>query len=149
MEKKIQQKIIDEGRSEELAKKEDKETGEKMEIDTSMGEEVNLEEEVLRKLLEEWKHLDERFIPEQQKKLYRETFQQYQEKQGKGKLGMVEKLGLQQDNTQDIQSKTKGGKKRGRKNIQESIQLMGEMLVNIGRVVPLSAIFHQTNPTIS
>jgi len=120
-----------------------------MEIDTSMGEEVNLEEEVLRKLLEEWKHLDERFIPEQQKKLYRETFQQYQEKQGKGKLGMVEKLGLQQDNTQDIQSKTKGGKKRGRKNIQESIQLMGEMLVNIGRVVPLSAIFHQTNPTIS
>lgn len=52
--------------------KDDKETGEKMEnvvmeIDTTRGEELSSEEEVLRKLLEEWKHLDERFVLEEQK----------------------------------------------------------------------------------
>ena len=30
-----------------------------MEIDTSRGEELSMEEEVLRKLLNEWIHLDE------------------------------------------------------------------------------------------
>lgn len=49
-----------------------------MEIDTIRGEELSSEEEVLRKLLNEWRHLDERFIPEEKKGLYRETFQQYQ-----------------------------------------------------------------------
>lgn len=61
-----------------------------MEIDTSRGEELSSEEEVLRKLLDEWEHLDERFIPEEQKIIYRETFQQYQAKKGQGKLEMVE-----------------------------------------------------------
>jgi len=49
---------------------------------TNKGEELSLEEEVLRKLLDEWRHMDERFIPEQQKIIYKETFQQYQAKQG-------------------------------------------------------------------
>jgi len=53
-----------------------------MEIDPSKGEELNIEEEVLNKFLNEWRHLDERFILEDQKKLYKETFQQYKGKQG-------------------------------------------------------------------
>jgi len=40
---------------------------------------------------------------------------------GKGKVEMAEQLGLQQDNTQDYPNKTKGGKKRGRRNLKESI----------------------------
>lgn len=57
---------------------------------------------------------------------------------------MNEQLGTQHDNSQEHQNKGKGGKNRGQKNLQESIQVMGEMLVNIGRVVPLSAVFQQT-----
>lgn len=53
-----------------------------MEIDPRKGEELSIEEEFLKKLLNEWRHLDERFIPEDQKKLYKETFQQYRYKQG-------------------------------------------------------------------
>ena len=34
----------------------------------------NEEERIMRKLLQEWKILDERFIPETQKQLYKETF---------------------------------------------------------------------------
>ena len=48
-----------------------------MEIGTSIGEELSSEEEVLLKLLDEWRHLDERFIPEEKKRIYKETFQQY------------------------------------------------------------------------
>lgn len=46
-----------------------------MEIDPSKGEELSMEEEVLNKLLNEWRHLDERFVLEDQKRLYKETFQ--------------------------------------------------------------------------
>lgn len=64
----------------ELVEKEEKEDSEKMEnttmeIDPSKGEELIMEEEVLRKLLNEWRYLDEIFIPEDQKRLYRETVQ--------------------------------------------------------------------------
>lgn len=59
---------------------------------------------------------------------------------------MNEQLGIQYENNQEQQSKGGGRKKRGRKNLQESIQVMGEMLVNTGRVVLLSTIFHQTTP---
>ena len=73
----------------ELADKEDKEEREgmettTMEIDPSKGEELSMEEDVLKKLLNEWRHLDEIFILEDQKRLYRDTFQQYQAKQGQG-----------------------------------------------------------------
>ena len=60
-------------------------------------------------------------------------------------MEMAEQLGLQHDNTQDYPNKIKGGKKRSRINLQESIQIMGEMLVNTGRVVLLSAVYQQIN----
>lgn len=52
-----------------------------MEIDPrkTKGEE---EEEVMMKLLQEWKRLDERFIREDQKQMYKEAFQRYKEKKG-------------------------------------------------------------------
>ena len=55
-----------------------------IEIDPSKGEELSIEEEVLNKFLNEWRHLDERFILEHQKKLYKEAFKQYKSKQGQG-----------------------------------------------------------------
>lgn len=42
----------------------------------------NEEERIMRKLLQEWKNLDESFIPETQKQLYKETFEKYKEKKG-------------------------------------------------------------------
>lgn len=45
-----------------------------MEIDGSK-EDLNTEEQVLEKLLNEWRNLDELFIFEDQKKIYTETFQ--------------------------------------------------------------------------
>jgi len=127
--------------------KEENQENEVMETDTSKGEDPITEEKILSKLLDKWRHLDERFIPEEDKKLYRETFQKYKEKQDQGNTGMNEQLGIQPKSNHDQQSKAKGGKKGGRRNLQESIQVMGEMLVNMGRVVPLSAVFHQTIPT--
>ena len=92
-----------------------------MEIDPSKGEEINMEEKVLKKLLNEWRHLDEIFIPKDQKILYRETFQQYQDKQGQGQVEITEQLRMHQENPQEYSNKMKGGKKRGRRNLQESI----------------------------
>jgi len=37
----------------------------------------------------------------------------------------------------------KRGKKRGRRTMNESIQMVGESMVNSGRVIPLSEVFHQ------
>jgi len=51
-----------------------------METDISKGEDSTTEEEILRKLLDKWRNLDERFIPEEDKKLYKEIFQKYKEK---------------------------------------------------------------------
>lgn len=130
----------------ERKEKEDKQENEVMEIDSSKGEDPTTEEKILRKLLDKWRNLDERFIPKEDKKLYKEIFQKYKEKQEQGTTGMNEQLGIQPKNNQEQQSKERGGKKRGRKNLQESIQVMGEMLVNTGRVVPLSVFFHQTTP---
>lgn len=51
------------------------EQAEHMETDQENNkEDLSQEEEVLRKLLNEWKNLDERFILEEQKRLYAETF---------------------------------------------------------------------------
>jgi len=52
-----------------------------MEIDPQ-NVDFNVEEQVMKQLLLEWRHLDERFIPEDQKQLYKETFQQFKLKQG-------------------------------------------------------------------
>lgn len=63
-----------------MVDKEDKEDKRRMEnttmeIDPSKGEELSMEEEVLKKFLNEWRHLDEIFIPKDQKGLQKETFQ--------------------------------------------------------------------------
>ena len=82
-----------------------------MEIYTSREEDPMIEEEILRKILDKWRHLDERFIPEGDKKLHREAFQKYKEKQDQGNTGMNEQLEIQPENNQDQESKAKGGKK--------------------------------------
>ena len=38
---------------------------------------LNAEERVLKRLLYEWRNLDDRFIPADQKTLYKETFENY------------------------------------------------------------------------
>jgi len=69
-----------------------------MEIDhESSKEDLSQEEEVLENLLHEWKNLDERFIPEEQKKLYTETFQKYKSKLEKGKAPSVENQETQKE----------------------------------------------------
>jgi len=50
-----------------------------MEIDLQLEQEGE-EEQIMRKLLQEWKHLDEQFIPKDQKQLYKDMFQKYKEK---------------------------------------------------------------------
>jgi len=49
----------------------------------------------MRKLLQEWKNLDERFIPETQKQLYKETFQKYKEKKGSTSENQMDQTGTQ------------------------------------------------------
>jgi len=44
---------------------------------------------------------------------------------------------------QDTVTQGKGGKKWGRRTMNESIEMVGEMLVNYGRVVRLSEVFQQ------
>lgn len=80
------------------------------EMEINRGEDLRIEEEVLRKLLNEWRNLDEQFIPEDQKIFYAETFQQYQAKQGKGKSEMEEHQESQKESHPDQQGKLKGGK---------------------------------------
>ena len=111
-----------------------------MEIDPkkTKGEE---EEQVMARLLQEWKRLDERFIPEEQKQKYKEAFQSY-----KVKKRLTEEKENQQPENQEMQSIGagsigKGGKKRGRRTMGEMIQEVGEMLVNSGRVIPPSEVF--------
>jgi len=71
--------------------KEPEEPLDHMEIDQEFSkEDLSQEEEVLEKMLHEWKYLDKRFIPETQKKLYTETFQQYKAKLEKGKAPTTE-----------------------------------------------------------
>ena len=63
-----------------------------MEIDPQK-ENVSEEEQVMKRLLQEWRHLDERFIPEDQAELYKEMFQQYKTKLGTIMISQPEHLG--------------------------------------------------------
>lgn len=54
----------------------------------------NEEEQVMRILIHEWRHLDERFILEEQKQLYKDMFQKY-EKVGVATANHPEQLGAQ------------------------------------------------------
>lgn len=111
-----------------------------MEIDPqkTKGEE---EEQVMAKLLQEWKRLDETFIPEDQKQMYKEAFQRYKEKKGIIEDREDRKMAKQETQNIGMSSIGKGGKKRGRRTMSETIQEVGEMLVNSGRVIPLSEVF--------
>jgi len=117
-----------------------------MEIDPlkTKGEE---EEQVMTKLLQEWKRLDERFIPEDQKQMYKEAFQRYKEKKGMAEERRDFEMTTQETQNSGMSSIGKGGKKRGRRIMSETIQEVGEMLVNSGRVIPLSEVF-QTPPKL-
>lgn len=53
-----------------------------MEVESQKDNEVE-EERIMKQLIQECKNLDERFIPESQKQLYKEAFQKYKEKKGK------------------------------------------------------------------
>eukprot|EP00253_Pinus_taeda_P004844 PITA_04844 len=96
------------------------------------------EERIMKKLLQEWKNLDERFIPKSQKQQYKEAFQKYKEKKGcMPKIG-ADQIGSQGNQNLGMDGSGKGGRKRGRRIINETIQAVGEILVNSGRVIPLS-----------
>lgn len=123
--------------------------GESLEItigQTQMGTDSqkdsgNEEERIMRKLLQEWKILDERFIPETQKQLYKETFQKYKEKKGSTLENQKYQTGAQGNHSLGMDSTAKWGRKRGRRTLNETIQAVGEILVNSGRVIPLSDVF--------
>lgn len=111
-----------------------------MEIDLkkTKGEE---EEQVMARLLQEWKRIDQRFIPEEQKQRYKEAFQRYKEKKRLTEEKENKKSEKQETQSIGEGSIGKGGKKRGRRTMSEMIQEVGEMLVNSGRVIPLSEVF--------
>jgi len=57
---------------------------EQVQMETKQQKENEIEEErIMRKLIQEWKNLDERFIPKAQKRVYKEAFQKYKEKKAK------------------------------------------------------------------
>eukprot|EP00253_Pinus_taeda_P002797 PITA_02797 len=92
----------------------------------------------MKKLIQEWKNLDERFILESQKQQYKEAFQKY-----KARKGSMMETGSDQTGSPGLQhtgmdGPGKGGRKRRRKPLNEMIQAVGETLVNSGRVIPLS-----------
>lgn len=100
----------------EQDKEKDKQT-DRMETDhESSKEDLSQEEEVLENLLHEWKNLDERFIPEEQKNLYTETFQQYKSKLEKGKASSVENQETQKESRYEQNGSNKGGENRKKKH---------------------------------
>ena len=101
------------------------------------------EERLMKKLLQEWKNLDERFIPESQKQQYKEAFQKYKEKKGSTPEIGIDQTGSQGNQNLGMDSICKGGRKRGRRTINGTIQAVGETLVNSSRVIPLSEVFQQ------
>lgn len=56
-------------------------------------EDLSVEENMMKWLQNEWRHLDKRFIPKDRKKLYKETFQQYQAKKWSVSLDQPDHLG--------------------------------------------------------
>jgi hypothetical protein len=53
-----------------------------MEVEQSK-EDLSVEEKLLKRLLFEWRNLDDRFIPVEEKNLYKETFEHYLSEQAK------------------------------------------------------------------
>jgi len=65
----------------------------------------------MRRLLQEWRFLDERFIPEEKKQLYKEMFQKYKEKLGVPSTSQPKQLGVQGTQNIGMGNTTKGGRK--------------------------------------
>lgn len=59
----------------------------------------------------EWRHLDERFIPKEQKQLYKDMFQKYKEKGRATIINQREQLGLQGGQRTETGNARKGGRK--------------------------------------
>eukprot|EP00253_Pinus_taeda_P012662 PITA_12662 len=113
-------------------------TNEKTQIEIDPHKDKGGEEErIMRKLLQEWRFLDERFILEEQKQIYKEAFQKYKEKAGVSPANKLEQTELQGAQNSGMGSSGKGGRKRGKRSMSKTIQEVGEMLVNLGRVIPL------------
>lgn len=87
--------------------------------------------------------MDEWFILEDQKQLYKDMFQRYKEKRGRWKAKQPEKLGSQGDQNTETGTIGKSGRKRVRRPMSETIQMVGDMLVNSGKVIPFSKVFQQ------
>ena len=102
----------------------------------------------MKQLIQEWKNLDSRFIPEKQKQLYKEAFQKYKEKKGENMDKQIT-IGNEQGNGQmGMDGSGKNSRKRGRKTMSETIQAMGETLINSGKVIPLSEVFFHSSKSL-
>jgi hypothetical protein len=106
-----------------------------MEVEQSK-EDLSAEEKLLKRLLFEWRNLDDRFILVEEKNLYKETFEHYLSEQAK-------KESQAQPPGKKVPPPPKQAKKRGRPTLQESIQLVGEMLINTGKIISLTTVFQQ------
>ena len=111
-------------------------------METEQQQENEAEEEiVMKKLIQEWKNLDERFIPDQQKQMYKEAFQKFKER-NKGNMENQDATTGEQGKEQlGIGGSGKSSRKRGRKRLNETFQTVGEILINSGKVIPLSEVF--------
>jgi len=118
-----------------------------MEVESQKDNEAE-EERIMRQLIQEWKSLDERFIPDSQKQLYKETFQKYKEKKGKSIDKQETIVGEQESSQIGIGGTGKSSRKRGRKTMSETIQTVGETLINSGKVIPLSEVFFQPSKSL-
>jgi len=132
---------IEQGEVEEKEEHANEETPMEVDIQKDKGGE---EERTMRKLLHEWRYLDERFILEEKKQRYKEAFQKYKEKTGGLAVNNLEQIRMQGEQNLGMGNSGKGGRKRGRRTMSKTIQEVGEMLVNSGRVIPLSEVFQQT-----
>lgn len=55
----------------------------------------------------------------------------------------MEQTGSQGNQSMGMDGTGKGGRKRGRRTLNETIKAVGEILVNSGRMIPLSKVFQQ------
>jgi len=99
------------------------------------------EEKIMKQLIQEWKNLDERFIPDRQKQIYKEAFQKYKERNKGNMENQDATTGEQGKEQSGIGGSGKSSRKRGRKTMNETIQTVGEILINSGKVIPLSEVF--------
>jgi len=83
-------------------------------VSGSQNDSGTKEEKIMRKLIQEWKNLDERFIPETQKQLYKDTFQKYKEKRSRAGEEITGQIGEYESNNIGLEGTSKGGRKRGR-----------------------------------